>query len=67
MGHHYIPQHYLRGFEVSGQPGMIWMYNKTAKTSKCLPIKRKFQRLISANSLSLRGLGGEWRGFGRYL
>ena len=39
MGHHYIPQHYLRGFEVSGQPGMIWMYNKTAKTSKCLPIK----------------------------
>ena len=39
MGHHYIPQHYLRGFEVSGQPGMIWMYNKTAKTSKFLPIK----------------------------
>ena len=39
MGQHYVPQHYLRGFEVSNQPGMIWMYDKIAKTSKCLPIK----------------------------
>ena len=39
MGHHYIPQHYLRGFEVSDQPGTIWMYDRTAKKSKCLPIK----------------------------
>ena len=29
------------------------------------PINPKFQRLISANSLSLQGLGGNWRGFGR--
>ena len=28
---------------------------------------RKFQRLISANSLSLQRLGGNWRGFGRYM
>ena len=39
MGQHYVPQHYLRSFEVSDQPGMIWTYDKIAKTSKSLPIK----------------------------
>lgn len=39
MGQHYVPRHYLRGFEVPDQPGMIWTYDKTAKTSRCLPIK----------------------------
>ena len=39
MGQHYVPQHYLRGFEVSDQPGAIWTYDKIATTSKCLPIK----------------------------
>ena len=39
MGQHYVPQHYLRSFEVSDQPGVIWTYDKIAKTLKCLPIK----------------------------
>ena len=44
MGQHYVPQHYLRGFEVSDQPGMIWTYDKIAKTSKSLPIKLVAQK-----------------------
>lgn len=28
MGHHYVPQEYLRGFADPGDRGMIWMYDK---------------------------------------
>lgn len=28
MGHHYVPQEYLRGFEDPDSPGKIWMYDK---------------------------------------
>ena len=30
MGHHFVPQRYLRHFAVPGEPGMIWMYDKTS-------------------------------------
>ena len=44
MGHHYVPQHHLCGFENPDEPGMIWTYDKIAKTSKCLPIKSVAQQ-----------------------
>lgn len=28
MGHHYIPQKYLRGFAETENPDAIWMYDK---------------------------------------
>lgn len=28
MGHHYVPQRYLRNFEARGQPGFIWLHDK---------------------------------------
>jgi len=39
MGHHYVPQHYLRGFEPPAHPGTIWRYDKASKLFKCIPIK----------------------------
>ena len=39
MGQHSVPQHYLRGFEIPDEPGLIWTYDRTARTSKRLPIK----------------------------
>jgi hypothetical protein len=39
MGHHYVPQAYLCGFEVPAKPGMIWTYDKKNCSCKCLPIK----------------------------
>jgi hypothetical protein len=28
MGHHHVPQQYLKGFELPDEPGLIWMYDK---------------------------------------
>lgn len=39
MGHHYVPQHYLRGFETLAYPGSIWRYDKASKLFKRIPIK----------------------------
>jgi hypothetical protein len=39
MGHHYVPQQYLRGFEVEEDPGTIWSYDKVLKTFLKIPIK----------------------------
>ena len=39
MGSHYVPQQYLRAFEVPDDPGMIWTYAKREGTCKKLPIK----------------------------
>lgn len=30
MGHHYVPQRYLRNFEPRGRPGFIWLHDKQA-------------------------------------
>ena len=31
MGHHYLPQHYLRCFSTPDNPDYIWMYDKSSK------------------------------------
>ena len=33
MGHHYIPQRYLRNFRIDDCPKMIWLYDK--QTGRC--------------------------------
>lgn len=43
MGHHYVPQRYLRGFQEPDRPGFIWMSDKLASTSQLLPIKQVAQ------------------------
>jgi Protein of unknown function (DUF4238) len=44
MGHHYVPQQYLRGFECKKAPGLIWMYDKSLKEFRKVPIKAAAQR-----------------------
>lgn len=39
MGHHYVPQQYLRGFAVPESPGEIWMYDKLSRRSVQTSIK----------------------------
>lgn len=39
MGHHYVPQQYLRGFEAVDEPGAIWAYDKVLRRLAKLPIK----------------------------
>jgi hypothetical protein len=43
MGHHYVPQRYLRGFEIPDNPGYIWTYDKERKVANALPIKQVAQ------------------------
>lgn len=43
MGHHYVPQRYLKGFQTREGRGCIWMYDKTTGTRKLLPIKQVAQ------------------------
>jgi Protein of unknown function (DUF4238) len=43
MGHHYVPQKYLKGFEVPNEPGMIWTYDKQTRKKHKLPIKKVAQ------------------------
>jgi hypothetical protein len=43
MGHHYVPQEYLRAWEIPGQPGMILTYDKKDLSSKPLAIKNVAQ------------------------
>ena len=43
MGHHYLPQHYLRCFSTPDNPDYIWMYDKSSKEFKRLPIQNVAQ------------------------
>ncbi|MCC6241800.1 MAG: DUF4238 domain-containing protein [Gemmatimonadaceae bacterium] len=43
MGKHYVPQAYLRGFEIESSPGLIWMYDKRTQSWTDAPIKRVAQ------------------------
>jgi hypothetical protein len=43
MGQHYVPQEYLRAWEIAGEPGMILTYDKKDLSCKPLPIKRVAQ------------------------
>ncbi len=38
MGSHYTPQAHLRRFEIEEKPGLVWMYDKTTRDWKELPI-----------------------------
>jgi hypothetical protein len=39
MGHHWIPQYYLRGFATSADPDEIVVYTKGSHDVRVLPIK----------------------------
>jgi hypothetical protein len=43
LGHHFVPQRYLKGFQAPERPGWIWMYDKLTQTQKLLPIKQVAQ------------------------
>jgi Protein of unknown function (DUF4238) len=43
MGQHYVPQRYLRAFQVKDAPGFICMFDKQSGTWKRLPIKEVAQ------------------------
>ena len=43
MGQHYVQQHYLRCFGTPDDPNNIWMYDKSSKKFKRLPIKNVAQ------------------------
>ena len=43
MGHHFVPQRYLRGFQAPTKADWIWMYDKTNDTSKFVPINKVAQ------------------------
>ncbi len=43
MGHHYVPQRYLRNFEVKEQSGFIWQYPKNGGEPRCVSIKKAAQ------------------------
>ena len=43
MGQHYVPQHYLRQFATTRDPGKIWVYDKYSGDCKFLPIRNVAQ------------------------
>ena len=43
MGHHFVPQRYLKGFQSPEKPAWIWAFDKKAQTAKHLPIKQVAQ------------------------
>ena len=43
MGQHYVQRHYLRCFGTPEDPNYIWMYDKSLKTFKRLPVKNVAQ------------------------
>ena len=43
MGHHSVPVHYLRGFAVEDDRDKIWMFDKSTRDFKLLPIKNVAQ------------------------
>ena len=43
MGHHVVPQRYLKGFQAKGKAGFIWMFDKEQNSAKLLPIKQVAQ------------------------
>jgi hypothetical protein len=43
MGHHYLPQRYLRNFEDPSQPGCIWLHDKRSSLLKSVPIEEVAQ------------------------
>ena len=44
MGQHFLPQHYLRHFAVENYKDKIWMFHKSKRDFKLLPIKNVAQK-----------------------
>lgn len=58
MGHHYVPQRYLKGFHSPDKASHIWMFDKKQDTSKHLPItvvaqQSGYYEIEDENSLNL--------------
>jgi hypothetical protein len=43
MGHHFVPQRYLRNFEDPSRPGFIWLHDKVGGAGRLVPIKKVAQ------------------------
>lgn len=43
MGHHFVPQRYLKGFQSPEKQAYIWAFDKKDQTAKHLPIKQVSQ------------------------
>src|SRR5688500_11280238 len=43
MGHHFVPQAYLRGFEDPEKPGYVWVHSRRADKPTAAPIDRVAQ------------------------
>jgi hypothetical protein len=43
MGHHYVPQQYLRNFEDPNRRGFIWLHDKKGGNPRSVPIKKVAQ------------------------
>src|SRR5262245_12895344 len=43
MGHHFVPQRYLKGFQAPERPGFLWMHDKQEGESKLVPISKVAQ------------------------
>ena len=66
MGHHYVPQEYLRGFAAPEQAGTIWMYDKQTDAFKRLPIKAVAQEADfydQDTEAELNSARAEWIGY----
>jgi hypothetical protein len=52
MGHHFVPQRYLRNFENPSRPGFIWLHDKRGGPARLAPIKQVAQakRFYSAQT-----------------
>ena len=43
MGHHFVPQQYLRNFEDPNRPGFIWLHDKQGGDPRLVPITKVAQ------------------------
>jgi hypothetical protein len=44
MGHHYVPQHYLKGFASEAHPELVWMFDKKSREFRQVPIRVAAQK-----------------------
>jgi len=44
MGHHTVPQRYLRNFEITGKEGFIWLFDKQGTGTREVSIEKVAQQ-----------------------
>ena len=54
MGHHFLPQEYLRQFAVDYDRDRIWMFDKSERSFKLLPIKNVAQARRDYHRISMK-------------